>query len=175
MKTLVIRNADNSARVEFKVDLMTASQENFTVMEVSGLDAFEVKFGITFRELPSTLRAFKDFCTSNNLILDEIDIDPAEGITEVIAEGVAMDITDSDPLAAGTDGGAYSETLTVVGGSGSKTFAVTVGSLPSQLTLGASTGTISGTPDTVENPTFTVSATDELQQVVVQELSINIV
>jgi len=173
MKTLVIRNADNSARVEFKVDII-GSNQNFTVMQVSDLDDAEVVFGINFRELATNLQAFTSFCTANNLILDNIDIDPAVGSTEVVAEGVAMDITDSDPLAGGTDGAPYSETLTVVGGSGDKTWEVSVGSLPSQLTLNASTGAIAGTPDTVENPTFTVKATDALGQAVTQQLSIDI-
>lgn len=170
MKTLVIRNADNSARVEYKVDII-GNSDNFTVMEVKGLDDAEVKFGINFRELPSNIQAFKAFCTTNNLILDKED--PAVAKVVLVAEGTAMDITDTDPLTGGNESVAYSKQLTVVGGNGTKTWALESGDLPSGLTL-SSTGLISGTPDTVEQQTFTVSATDALGQKVTQELSIDI-
>ena len=55
------------------------------------------------------------------------------------------------------------------------TFAVTSGALPSGLYLQPSTGIISGTPDTVENPTFEITVTDAFGQSNVEAgLSINI-
>jgi len=50
---------------------------------------------------------------------------------------------------------AYSETLTATGGDGSYTWSLTVGSLPTGLSLNTSTGDITGTP-TGSSSTFTV-------------------
>jgi hypothetical protein len=47
-----------------------------------------------------------------------------------------------------------------VGGSGTYTFAVTSGSLPSWLALNATTGVLSGTPTATGTSTFTIAATD---------------
>ncbi len=59
--------------------------------------------------------------------------------------------------AAGT---AYSQTLTATGGQSPYGWAVTSGSLPVGLTLGATTGVISGTPALAGSATFTVTVTD---------------
>jgi hypothetical protein len=59
----------------------------------------------------------------------------------------------------GTIGTAYSYTLTSTGGTGSKNYVVTSGSLPDGLSL-APDGTISGIPTIVGTSTFTVEVTD---------------
>ncbi|MDB6076053.1 MAG: hypothetical protein JWO89_3693, partial [Verrucomicrobiaceae bacterium] len=59
----------------------------------------------------------------------------------------------------GTLGAAYSQALTATGGSGSYTWTVLSGSLPTGLTL-SSGGVLSGTPTNVTSQTFTVQATD---------------
>ena len=63
-------------------------------------------------------------------------------------------------LPGGTVGGAYNQTLSTTGGTGTKTFAVTAGTLPTGVTLNATTGVISGTPTTAATSNFTVTATD---------------
>ena len=63
-------------------------------------------------------------------------------------------------LPGGTVGTAYSQTLTVTGGVTPYTWSVISGALPGGLTLGSSTGTISGTPTTVQTAEFTVRVTD---------------
>jgi hypothetical protein len=68
-------------------------------------------------------------------------------------------VTTASPLAAGTIGKSYSTTLAATGGTGSYAWAVTSGSLPGGLSLGAGTGTISGTPTANGTFTFTVRAT----------------
>jgi hypothetical protein len=65
-------------------------------------------------------------------------------------------------LPSATAGVAYSATLTATGGSGTYTWAVTSGTLPTGLTLTPVTGLISGTPTTTtgSTSTFSVTATD---------------
>ncbi len=63
-------------------------------------------------------------------------------------------------LPAAAVGASYSQTLSAAGGSGAYTFSIGAGSLPSGLTLNASTGVISGTPDSAGASSFTVTATD---------------
>ncbi|MFH0996990.1 MAG: IPTL-CTERM sorting domain-containing protein [Pseudomonadota bacterium] len=64
------------------------------------------------------------------------------------------------PLSQGTVGVAYSKTITASGGTGSYTFSITAGSLPTGLSRTG--GLISGTPTTAGSYTFTVTATDVL-------------
>jgi hypothetical protein len=60
----------------------------------------------------------------------------------------------------GEAGVAYSDQLTVTGGTSPFTWSVSTGTLPPGLTLGASTGLLSGTPTTAGSFTFTVKVTD---------------
>ncbi|ATN37805.1 hypothetical protein ACO34A_29015 (plasmid) [Rhizobium sp. ACO-34A] len=65
----------------------------------------------------------------------------------------------SGALPGGTAGTAYSQTITVSGGTAPYGYTVTSGALPAGLTL-SSEGEISGTPTTMENADFTITATD---------------
>jgi hypothetical protein len=60
----------------------------------------------------------------------------------------------------GEVGVAYSAQLTVTGGTSPFTWSVSAGSLPPGVTLGASTGLLSGTPTTAGSYSFTVKVTD---------------
>ncbi len=60
----------------------------------------------------------------------------------------------------GEVGVAYSDQLTVTGGTSPYAWSVSAGTLPPGLTLGASTGLLSGTPTTAGNYSFTVKVTD---------------
>lgn len=63
-------------------------------------------------------------------------------------------------LQSGTMGTAYSEALSVAGGSAPYAFALMAGSLPAGLALNSSTGIISGIPTAAAVSTFVVQAKD---------------
>ena len=63
-------------------------------------------------------------------------------------------------LPAGTAGVAFAAGLTVAGGTPAYTWSVSNGSLPAGLTLAATTGVISGTPNAGGTANFTLTATD---------------
>ena len=76
-------------------------------------------------------------------------------------------------LPAGTQGTAYSQTVTASGGTGPYTFALTAGALPTGLTLSAG-GVISGTPTGSGTSSFTVGATDTVGNTGSHAYSVNI-
>jgi acetylornithine deacetylase/succinyl-diaminopimelate desuccinylase-like protein len=63
-------------------------------------------------------------------------------------------------LTGGTEGVAYTATISVSNEVAPPTYAVTAGALPAGLTLSASTGVLSGTPTTDGSYSFTITATD---------------
>ena len=75
------------------------------------------------------------------------------------AAAVALSITTASPLPAGTVGTAYSQTFAATGGTGTRTWTVSGGSLPAGLTLNSSTGVLGGTPTTAATSSFTVQVT----------------
>ena len=90
--------------------------------------------------------AFGDTATSGSL---SITIAAAPAITFGTA-----------PTATATVGVAYSSTLTASGGAGALTYSISSGSLPTGLSLNASSGAITGSPTVVGPVTFTAKAQD---------------
>jgi hypothetical protein len=76
-------------------------------------------------------------------------------------------------LSDGMIGVSYSQTLQAAGGTGSYTWSISSGSLPTGLSLNVSTGVISGTPTTANTYNFTVQVTDG-NQTATKSLSITI-
>lgn len=68
----------------------------------------------------------------------------------------------------------YSSGVAVTGGTSPLTWAVTAGSLPSGLSLGGATGTVSGTPTAGGQSTFTVTVTDAAGATAVQQYTVTI-
>jgi len=66
----------------------------------------------------------------------------------------------SSTLAGGIQGTAYTANVTTTGGAGSLTYSVTVGNLPPGLSLGSSSGAITGTPTSTGTFTFTIQVKD---------------
>jgi uncharacterized protein (TIGR03437 family) len=95
---------------------------------------------------------------------------------------VSLTITSSPPvitttsLPAGTVGTFYNQTVVATGGVMPYTWSISSGALPPGLTLGASTGTISGTPTTAPGSpfNFTIKVTDSASNTATQPLSIAI-
>ncbi|MGH9827005.1 MAG: putative Ig domain-containing protein, partial [Blastocatellia bacterium] len=77
-------------------------------------------------------------------------------------------------LPNGTQNTAYSNTLAASGGTTPYTWSITSGSLPTGLTLGASSGTISGTPTGTGISNFTVQVSDANSLTATKGLSITI-
>ena len=86
--------------------------------------------------------------------------DPTKTATINIVVTAAPSITSPATLPAATQGTAYNVTIAETGGAGTLTYTVSVGSLPSGLSL-SSSGTITGTATGPNGPvTFTVKVTD---------------
>jgi uncharacterized repeat protein (TIGR01451 family) len=69
----------------------------------------------------------------------------------------------------------YTGSLTLAGGTGPYTWATTAGTLPTGLSINATTGAITGTPTTLGTTSFTVRVTDSLAQTVSKATSIIVV
>jgi hypothetical protein len=85
----------------------------------------------------------------------------SKAVPLVIAAAGSSPLTISTtPLPPGVAGVQYTGTLGVTGGTSPYTWSVTTGQLPAGLSLAASTGTISGTPTTSGNNSFSVTVAD---------------
>ncbi|MCX6854597.1 MAG: putative Ig domain-containing protein, partial [Verrucomicrobia bacterium] len=81
--------------------------------------------------------------------------------TQVISLQICPVITvNPATLINGVVGTAYSQTITATGGSGTYTFSVSAGTLPTWATLNPTTGAITGTPNSTTTANFTIRATD---------------
>ena len=88
--------------------------------------------------------------------------------------GPSLTITTNSPLPPGTVGTSYSQTLGASGGTPPYTWSVSSGSLPAGLALGASNGTISGTPSAGGSSTFTVRVSDTAAVSVTKQFQLSI-
>ena len=83
--------------------------------------------------------------------------------TSTICECTPTLIITAESLPDGTFVVPYSQTLQAIGGTGSYTWSITSGNLPSGLSLNSSTGVISGKPTGIGTSNFTVQATSGSQ------------
>ena len=183
MKTIVLKSDNDQFRVELKVDLFDNST-TFTIMEITGRVDDEVKAGLDLKLtnthitslslvdqkaaeignlISNDLESITVYATDNNLLATVVDIDPAVADVVLTNTTTALDILTTGSMADGNDTVPYHQQILTEGGAGAApqlTFEVTSGALPSGLILDPVSGWISGTPDTVENPTFEITVTD---------------
>ena len=96
----------------------------------------------------------------------------SNALTFTISASNVLTITTGSPLPQGTVASAYSQTLAASGGTPPYSWSISAGSLPSGLSLNASTGVISGTPTAVVNPTFTVRVADSASGVATKQFQL---
>ncbi len=119
-----------------------------------------------------------DATTSTNVVLKVTDSTSTSTsslpLTLTVTPGPS--ITSSSPLPNGEATAPYSQTLTATGGATPYTWAVTGGSLPAGLSLGAG-GVLSGAPTAAALGTssFTVKVTDSLNGTATQTMSITVI
>ena len=77
-------------------------------------------------------------------------------------------------LSDGYVGSAYSQTLTASGGSTPFTWSISTGTLPTGLSLNASTGALTGTPTAIGAQTFTIQVKDSGSRTATKSLSITV-
>jgi len=99
MTTLVFTDINSSINVSFRTNLINSTDDNFTVVGVDGLSDAEVHFGFNFRQLPTTLAAFKEFARVNFLKLTAY----VSGIDAVTSPIVIVDWTSYYAGSLGSD------------------------------------------------------------------------
>ncbi|MDT0215593.1 carboxypeptidase regulatory-like domain-containing protein [Rothia sp. ARF10] len=107
-----------------------------------------------------------------------VQVKDAGALTDT--QSLTLSVTDGPPgpqittttLANATVGSGYDVAVTATGGTTPYAWSVTSGSLPGGLTLGGSTGRITGTPTSTGTSFFTVQVRDAAAKVDVQQLSI---
>jgi hypothetical protein len=102
-----------------------------------------------------------------------VEFTSTSGLVSVNGSAPTCSITTSS-LPGGTVGVAYSQTIGTANCTGSITWSISSGSLCGGLSLGSSTGVISGTPTTAQTCSFTVQAVDSVPTTTTQPLSITI-
>lgn len=87
MRLLRIYNDDLGLDVQYKTDLITHTQDNFTVMEIIGLDDEEKVLGIDFQKISYNIPSIKAFCEQHGfgLSLQTIGSVSDEGVEELVA------------------------------------------------------------------------------------------
>lgn len=71
--TLLLTDND-TINVGYKTDLYDGATTGlFTIMDIEGLSEAEEHLGLDFKQLPSSIEAFKVFAQENNLALIRID------------------------------------------------------------------------------------------------------
>ena len=155
------------------------------ILEVSGGSGTYTNWSITSGTLPDGLSLVASFGvilgtpTTAGTTTITVQVTDSLGGTETkdlsLTIAAPPTITTASPLPNGEVGIAYSETVEASGGSGTyTTWSITSGTLPGGLSLGSSTGVISGTPTIATTTTITVRVTDSLGGIGAGSLSLTI-
>lgn len=105
-------------------------------------------------------------CNATNANLSVLVVDSDSPAVSASQAGIGLTVNpaalefSASSLPNGRINIAYDQQIQVTGGVPPYSFALTGGSLPSQLSLNVNTGRITGTPDTLETKSFEVTVTD---------------
>lgn len=92
----------------------------------------------------------------------------------VVAASGNPSITTGSPLPSGTVGVSYSETIAATGGTTPYSWSISAGALPAGLSIGATSGVISGIPSAAGSFSFTVEVTDANAKTATAQFSVAI-
>ncbi|MEQ1748675.1 MAG: putative Ig domain-containing protein, partial [Prosthecobacter sp.] len=119
-----------------------------------------VPSGLGFNTSTGVLSGTPTAVGSHNLTIQATDVFGCSGSVVITAWPICPVITLSPAsLASGIVGTAYAQTFSATGGTSPYTFSLASGALPSWAALNASTGAITGTPNSVTSASFTLRAT----------------
>ena len=93
-------------------------------------------------------------------VTDNVAATDDQALSITITSAPADLVITTTSLSAGTVGSAYSQTVVATGGVTPYSWSISSGSLPAGLSIGSSTGIISGTPTTAATSNFTVRVQD---------------
>jgi Putative Ig domain len=144
-------------------------------------------WSITSGSLPSGLNlatgtgVISGTTTASGTASFTVEVRDSESSTQTVSAKISLSVT-AAPLTitsstppSGTDGTAYSSSLQASGGEPAYTWSISSGSLPSGLTLAATTGVISGTPSASGTSKFTATVSDNSNPVETKSVAISIV
>src|SRR4029077_5257961 len=112
---------------------------------------------------------------TSNITVQVTDANSLTGSNSLSLTVVPPPTVTTTSLPNGTQNAAYTTTLTATGGTTPYTRSISVGTLPTGLTLASSTGVISGTPTGTGTTSFTVQVTDANSVAASQPLSLTVV
>jgi hypothetical protein len=73
--TLLFEDINDTFLFSIRTNLINSTDDNFTAVEVTGLNALEVSLGANFRQLPYTVAAMITFAYNHGLKLTRINQD----------------------------------------------------------------------------------------------------
>ena len=107
-------------------------------------------------------------------VKDAANSTATKALSILVATTAQPPLVTTTSLPGATSGTAYSTTVQASGGTTPYSWSVSAGSLPAGLSLGASTGVISGTPTTAGTASFTVQVKDSLNKTATKALTITV-
>jgi len=130
--------------------------------------------GITLDAATGELSGTPTAASTSNLSVQVTDAKAqtaAQALTLEIAAAPGLDFADPP---AGEAGAAYSDALTVTGGTAPYHWSVSAGALPDGITLDAATGELAGTPTTPGTASFTIQVTDAQAKTATRQVSLDV-
>ncbi len=133
-----------------------------TAIDLSGGTFITEGRSVTLTATPNTGETFSGW-TGDTTTTNTVLVLPMGRPYTLVATFGALAITSGTARPSGVMGAAYADTLRVTGGTGTNSWAVTGGALPSGVTLDGPSGVLSGFPQQAGNFSYTVTVTSGAQ------------